>query len=167
MQIDENTSNNKGDGGGNLSDTTLTFESTDDEHCNEFRSRGRFAKRNYRKRSNSNSSSSSLTLNYNAAVSPPNTTDTKQNTENTATVAADAIATDDTRSSDDEHSNAGVIGMYGLTSDSNSNSSNSSSSSSDSTSDGGTMSEECSSDSVVSEETENKLNRTLNLPMPK
>lgn len=159
MQIEENTATkiDGGDGGG-----VSTIESTDDENCFDFRASGRFAKRNYRKRSNSSGSTSPMRPDYDADMSASNT-DTNRNAENDAAVVAEN-APDDTHSSDDEHSNS-VVGLYDVTTATNSSSG--SISSSDTTSGDEMMSEECSSDSDVSEETVNKSNRALDRPPPK
>lgn len=168
MQIEESAVQNdgaSGDGARKRNDSSLTIQSSDDEIDHEIRPSGRFTKRNYRKRSNSSGSSSPIQPDYTEHVTASNTNATTRNADN-AEVVGGANAPEDTHSSDDEHSNS-VVGMYGMTTDSNSSSSSSSGSDSNDTSGDELMSEECSSDSNVSEETENKSNIALNRPMPK
>lgn len=168
MQVEESSTTDKegecSDGGRKRNDSSITIDSTDDENCNEFRTSGRFAKRNYRKRSNSSGSSSPMQPDY-GAVLPASITNTNQNAERGAGGVAEHAAAD-SHSSDSEHSQS-VIGMYGMTTDSNSSSSSSTSTVSGDTSGDEMMSEECTSDSNVSEETENKSARVLNRPTPK
>lgn len=160
MQVEENTANNtdEGEGGGGH----MAVHSTDDENAAEHRPGPRFTKRNYRKRSSSSGSDTPLQPDYNAVASASHA-DTNRNVESAAVVVAEN-APEDARSSDDEHSNP-AMDLYGMTTDSNSSSS--SSSSSVSTTEDEPMSEDCTSDSDVSEETENKSNRALNRPTPK
>lgn len=168
MQIEESTvadDGASGDGTRKRNDSSLTIESSDDENGHESRASGRFTKRNYRKRSNSSSSSSTLQPDYSGLATASKTDTTTLNAGN-AEVGDAANAPEDLHSTDDEHSNS-VIGLYGMTTDSNSSSSSTSTSDSSDTSGDELMSEDCSSDSNVSEETENKSNIALNRPMPK
>lgn len=161
MQIEESTSPKNDEGSSSKpSHSHSALESTDDENGSDFRSGGRFANRNYRKRSDSSGSTSPMIPDYDDEASAANT-DTNRNAPNTAGVVAEKVPAD-AHSSDDEHSNS----VAGTTTDSNSSSS-SSASSSDNTSGDEMMYEECSSDSEVSEERVNKSWRVLNHPMPK
>lgn len=154
MQIEESTSPNNDEGSSSKpSDVHSALESTDDDNGSEIRSGGRFAQRNYRKRSNSSGSSSPMFPDFDTIA--------EWNAAHPEAVVTES-APEDVHSSDDEHSNSEA----GTTTESNSSSS-SSVTSSDNTSGDEMMYEECSSDSELSEETVNKSYRVLNHPMPK
>lgn len=162
MQTEENTLPINDEGSSSKpSDAHSALDATDDDNGSDFRSGGRFAKRNYRKRSNSSGSSSPMIPDYHADASAANT-ETNRNALITAAVVAEN-ASEDAHFSDDEHSNS----VDGTTTESNSSSSSSVSSSDTSATNDEMMYEECSSDSEISEETINKSYRVLNHPMPK